>query len=120
MVTLSKYLQETGDRLGIPALAITRGVYSAAIVGYFIRVAYPRWKNKSKPKPKPKTETEDSDDEEAMRAKAMALAVKKPHGPGVNREFFRRLRLLFKIMFPKLWSKETGILCMNFHIQSKF
>lgn len=36
----SKFLDETEKKLGIPAVTITRGLYSAAFLGYFVKVLH--------------------------------------------------------------------------------
>ena len=41
MALLSKFLEDFGNRTGIPLIGITRVVYSAAILGYVANVVIP-------------------------------------------------------------------------------
>jgi hypothetical protein len=37
----------------------------------------------------------------------------RKRAPGVNLEFFRQMKFLLKLMIPKLWSKQIGILLIH-------
>lgn len=117
----SKFVQDAEDKLGIPALAITRGLYSAAILGSVVKIAYPRWQkrkqNQGGGKKKKADEDQDADDDAVKAANVVSTSqdnnAGKKASPTVNKEFFRRLRLLLKIMIPSVWSGEMGILGLH-------
>ena len=48
MALLSKFLEDFGTATGIPAIAISRTLYSAAILGYIYNVAFPEWQKSRK------------------------------------------------------------------------
>lgn len=108
---LSKYIQDQGERLGIPALAMARGVYTAAILGYVTHVAvYPALKgrkNNCKKQEKKKAIVSAADEEEEKEALMRATAAREEEeaelraegikkGPEVNKEFFHRLKFLLR------------------------
>ena len=112
MALLSKFLEDFGHASGIPALAISRTLYCAAILGYVYNVMVPERKNRIK---KPEDEAEE-DEKVQDRIRHMSFSKKddrKPQGPAVNREFLVRLRKLLKIMVPSLWSIEAGLLSLH-------
>ncbi len=107
---LSKYIQDQGERLGIPALAMARGVYTAAILGYVTHVAvYPALKGRKNngKKQEKKAIVSAADDEEEKEALMRATAAREEEeaelraegikkGPEVNKEFFHRLKFLLR------------------------
>ena len=95
MALLSKFLEDFGATTGIPAIAISRTLYSAAILGYIYNVALPEWK-KSRKNPKQigvpgekkiRREEEDEKVQEIVRQVSQHVDNKesKPKGPAVNR-----------------------------------
>lgn len=112
MAFLSKFLNDFGQATGIPALALSRFAYSAVIVGYIYNVAIPEFSSKNKKKTPPPSSKEEDEVEELTR-QVSVKPEKKPKGPAVNREFFRRLARLLKIMIPSLWSVEAGLLSLH-------
>ncbi len=143
---ISKFIRDQGHVLGIPALAIARSLYSAAILAYCIKAAYPAFKvRRMKTRRKePSSEKELDEDEDTVRAShiisekeaalkgedfalsfsslaalanvdnfLLAKSEKRQRTPTVNREFFSSLNFLFRIMFPKFFCRETGILLLH-------
>ncbi len=97
MAILSKFVIDLGDKIGsAPALAVTRGLYSAAILAYIANIAIPAYKErqrKKKEKPQKTTSKDASEDEDdkAVRALARQVSVQaakksgRPAGPAVNK-----------------------------------
>ena len=88
MALLSKFLHDFGNTTGIPAIGISRAVYSAAILGYFYNVALPHFKKLgSNKKPKQKEEIENTDENTEVLARQISQIQekKKPKGPAVNK-----------------------------------
>lgn len=115
MAAVSKHLREFDFTRGT-GLAVSRCVYTAAIVGYICKVAYPYWKKKKTKKEEHKMEEEEEIDEKATSLVSSKIARAKADqesSPSVNREFFRRIRLLLGIMIPSVWSREMGILLLH-------
>ena len=86
MAILTKFLQDFGNATGIPAIAISRTVYSAAILGYVANVAVPAWRNRNKAK----DDIIDEEEKELEISRQVSLShqlqeAKKTKGPGVNR-----------------------------------
>ncbi len=104
----SKFVDDVSQRLGVTPNTLHRGIYTAAILAYVSRIVYKRVKWA-------KANDVEDDSEEALKAKAIAKATgkTKPKGPAVNREFYRRFRMLLKIMIPRFWSREMGILILH-------
>lgn len=109
MAVISRFLDESGRKLGLPVLGITRGVYAACVLSYVIKVGYPKWVQRKK------TASKDQDDEETTMATNIVSARQKhvKKGPAVNKEFIERLQRLLKIMIPGLWTKEFGLLTLH-------
>ncbi len=109
---LSKFVYDQGERLGIPRLALARGIYTAAILGYVAKVVvFPAIAKRSKRRRKDRNEgggqNKNGEDEEAKKEAIMRSISKrkedeeerkkrKKRGPAVNREFFERLRFLLR------------------------
>ena len=93
MALLSKFLTDFGSATGIPALAISRTLYSVAIVGYIYNVAIPEWKKSGKTqlqKNSVKKGPQDEDEKVQEIAKQVSQhhgveEERKPKGPAVNR-----------------------------------
>ena len=73
---LSRFVRDAGDRLeslGVPAVYLSRALYTAAIAGYLVKVAYPAVRGKGsktggeKEKRRPVTR-EELEDEETVKA----------------------------------------------------
>ncbi len=104
---LSKFVYDQGRRLGVTRLAVARGVYSAAILGYVVQVVlYPAIARRSRKMQEARGD-EDEARKEALAVRAMSKAEEEAEeggkkaagrlrGPEVNREFFDRLRFLLK------------------------
>nr|AHK05656.1 ATP-binding cassette transporter sub-family D member 2 [Tigriopus japonicus] len=109
MAVISRFLDESGKKLGLPVLGITRGVYAACVLSYVIKVGYPKWVQRKR------TASKDQDDEETTMATNIVSARQKhvKKGPAVNKEFIERLQRLLKIMIPGLWTKEFGLLTLH-------
>ena len=86
MALLSKFLEDFGNRTGIPLIGITRVVYSAAILGYVANVVIPNIKISSK-QSKGKAKIEKNEDETKILSvsKENSQLNAKPKGPAVNR-----------------------------------
>ena len=83
MAILSKFFEDFANATGIPALGISRAVYSAAIVGYIVNVAIPALKKK------PKGKIENVEDATKVdEAVPMQSSQKKTKSPAVNRYIF--------------------------------
>ena len=84
----SKFLEATEDKFGIPAVAISRGIYSAAIIGYLWKVVYPGLKSGSKRKTSLAMDMEE-DQETVKASQLIAKKDEKDHkrkqGPAVNK-----------------------------------
>ena len=98
-----------------------RSLYSAAIVGYFVKVVYPKLRSQKLPPNLVRNATENdlaialkrsksTNDPKSADASAASAASKNPT---VNREFVARLRKLLKIMIPGIWTVEAGILSLH-------
>ena len=98
MALLSKFLEDFGSATGIPALAISRTLYSAAIFGYIYNVAIPEYQNIRKNSGKTQEqkigvkkgrEDEEEKVEEIVRQVSQhhdnVEEQRKPKGPAVNR-----------------------------------
>ena len=95
MALLSKFLEDFGFATGIPALGISRTLYSAAILAYIYNVAIPEWKKYKRNKQDNKIDTKkiniDEDEKVEERVRLMSLSSveektkRKPKGPAVNR-----------------------------------
>jgi len=80
MAILSKFFEDFANATGIPALGISRAVYSAAIVGYIVNVAIPALKKK------PKAKIENVEDATKVGDSVpMQSSQKKTKSPAVNR-----------------------------------
>ena len=80
MALLSKFLEDFGHATGIPAIGLTRAVYSAAIIGYIANVVVPGLKRK----PKIKVENEEEAKVQAV-SRQNSQHPTKPKGPAVNK-----------------------------------
>ena len=89
MAFLSKFLEDFGNRTGIPLVGITRVVYSAAILGYVANIVLPNIKTSSKrssSKPKIEKNEEETKILSVSRQNSQLQNAKpKPKGPAVNR-----------------------------------
>lgn len=135
MAVFSKYVDRVADRLeqaGLPKTALSHALVGAAIAAWTIKLTYPMLiKNKNtKPVDKksnktgknygaltpPQTEVSE-EDEESKLAEAEKLLVEQKNKknknqlePGLNKEFLKQLLELIKIMIPKPFCYETGLL----------
>ncbi len=88
MAILSKFVNDVGSSLGVPALAISRGLYSAAIIAYIAKVAYPAITEHSALK---KHDPPKDEEDEAIRRLSRQISQplikekSKPRPPAVNR-----------------------------------
>ena len=89
MAILSKFFEDFANATGIPALGISRAVYSAAIVGYIVNVAIPALKKKSKAK----IENVEHAPTKVDEAVHMQSSQKKTKSPAVNRYIFQCCQL---------------------------
>ncbi|KAI8120084.1 ATP-binding cassette sub-family D member 2 [Lucilia cuprina] len=142
MAVFSKYLDRVADRLdqaGLPKTTLSHVLVGAAIAAWTIKLTYPMLKNK---KTKNKTnvdkinnnrtgknhgaltppQTEVSEDDESKLAEAEKLLVEQQMKnqknknilePGLNKEFVNQLTTLLKIMIPKPFCYETGLLSVH-------
>ena len=95
-----------------------RSLYSAAIVGYFVKVVYPKLRSQKLPPNLVRNATENDLAIALKRSKSTndpksADASAASKNPTVNREFVARLRKLLKIMIPGIWTVEAGILSLH-------
>ena len=85
MGLLSKFLEDFGNRTGIPLTGITRVVYSAAILGYVANVVIPNVKISSNRSTKPKIEKNEDETKILSVSRQNSQLNAKPKGPAVNR-----------------------------------
>ena len=85
MGLLSKFLEDFGNRTGIPLIGITRVVYSAAILGYVANVVIPNIKISSNRSTKPKIEKNEDESKILSVSRQNSQLNAKPKGPAVNR-----------------------------------
>ena len=85
MGLLSKFLEDFGNRTGIPLVGITRVVYSAAILGYVANVVAPNIKISSNRSTKPKIEKNEDETKILSVSRQNSQLNAKPKGPAVNR-----------------------------------
>ena len=88
MALLSKFLADFGHATGIPALAISRTLYSAAILAYVYNVVVPQCRKKSKQGTKNEDTEEDEQVQKRIRQMSScnpAIDHEKPKGPAVNK-----------------------------------
>ena len=85
MGLLSKFLEDFGNRTGIPLIGITRVVYSAAILGYVANVVIPNIKISSKRSAKLKIEKNEAETKILSVSTQNSQLNAKPKGPAVNR-----------------------------------
>ncbi|XP_058977000.1 ATP-binding cassette sub-family D member 1 [Musca domestica] len=119
MAVFSKFSDKI-DQLGLPKPVITHALVGAAIMAWSLKMAVPLLtKNKRKNDKSNKKivfQTQESDEEESKLAEAEKLLVaqnlknKKSQEPGLNKEFFKQLSQMIKIMIPQPFSYETGLL----------
>lgn len=78
-------------------------------------MVYPAWKTR----PSAKTVVNDQEEEDAVKASEVIAKkeaeehANKTKSPAVNKDFFRQLRLLLRIMIPRLVCKESGLLALH-------
>ena len=82
MAILSKFFEDFAHATGIPALGISRAVYSAAIVGYIVNVAIPALTKKPK---KAKIENVEDGGVKVDEAIPIQSSQNKTKSPAVNR-----------------------------------
>ncbi|XP_075146121.1 ATP binding cassette subfamily D [Haematobia irritans] len=119
MVVLSK-LSDKIDQLGVPKPVIAHALVGAAVMAWSLKMVVPiliKNQRKNENVKKVGLQTQVSDEEESKLAEAEKLLVaqnlknnKKANEPGLNKEFFKQLKEMIKIMIPKLASYETGLL----------
>ena len=97
-MSLSKYV-EVAKRLQLNQDRIIGGVVLATIVYYVGKKTI--WKGYSKPFIK-----QDTQNGEVSK-------YKPPQGIHVNKEFYKQLKQLLRIVLPRLWSKEAGLLFLH-------
>lgn len=122
MAVFSK-LSDKIDQLGVPKPVITHALVGAAIMAWSLKMVVPVLINKKRKNDKAKKavvlQTQVSDEEESKVAEAEKLLVaqnlknNKDNEPGLNKEFFKQLKQMIKIMIPNALSYETGLLAVH-------
>lgn len=122
MAVFSK-LSDKIDQLGVPKPVITHALVGAAIMAWSLKMVVPVLINKKRKNDKAKKavvlQTQVSDEEESKLAEAEKLLVaqnlkkNKDNEPGLNKEFFKQLKQMIKIMIPNPLSYETGLLAVH-------
>lgn len=126
MSVLSKYVDKIAskyDESGLPKTAISQAIMATALIAYAIKLTYPHLKGDKKKITKEHTAggltpTSAHDAEEDSKlAEAEKLLVEqnnkknKSHlEPGLNKEFLKQLQVLLKVMIPRPFCYETGLL----------
>lgn len=101
----SKLLTNASQTIGVSEKTLSRGAVYAIGAVYFYTTAYPKLKYLLYP---PKSENKENGG-----TKGSESVDKFRKNPAVNKEFFRQLRELIKIIIPSAVSKEAGILYLH-------
>jgi len=109
MGAFSKFAERTRERVGI-----ANAVYVGVILAYVGGIAIPRWINyRAAEKVKAAAAAGQSTASSAGTVVTPTNKGKKKKGPAVNKEFFRQLKQMIKIMIPGVWSVEAGLLSVH-------
>ena len=77
---ISKFVQESGDKMGLSPLTVSRSLYSALIFGYFFKVGFPTLLKKLHG-----TKVKEEEDEAVQASHIVVKDAPAKQGPAINK-----------------------------------
>ncbi|KAF6202456.1 hypothetical protein GE061_004856 [Apolygus lucorum] len=110
---LSKCLEDV-SKYNINKQKIGGGVVTLAVLLYGCKLSYPYIKQLVNTSPvKPVIVSNNNKNEPSTSVEEQLLPTKQRNVPGFNREFLIQLYKLFRLLIPRFWCKEVGLLSVH-------